>query len=215
MTMNLSKVAMAENREFVVVERDPQRARVVQGIFDADWSYGEIDAAHLGSFVLSPINSRSQITKLIESAKRTVAIQIEIFFDPAIFDLLAKKQKQGVAVSVLLPSPKKIDFGLQTVAELRRRGITNIRFIKKPNPHCKLIIADNQQAYIGSINLSTNSMDNNRELGVILDDASIVSQLIQINMADWSKGEAFPVGTLAKAAARPPARLPISFDIGL
>jgi phosphatidylserine/phosphatidylglycerophosphate/cardiolipin synthase-like enzyme len=214
MTMNLSKGAMADNREFVIVERDPQRAKQVQNLFDADWTYDGFDGANLGSLVLSPVNARSQLTKLIESAKTSLVIEIEVFYDPAIFDLLAKKQKQGVAISVLLPSPKQIDFGLQTVEELRRRGITNIRFIKKPVPHCKLIVADAQRAYIGSVNLTTNSMDKNRELGIILDDPSIVSQLVQINQGDWAKGEPFPSGTLTNSGRTAP-RVPVSFDTGV
>lgn len=214
MTMNLSKGAMLDNREFVIVERDPQRAQQVQALFDADWTYDSFDGSKLGNLVLSPVNARSQLTRLIDSAQKSLSIEIEVFYDPDIFDLLARKQKAGVAVSVLLPNPKKLDFGLQTAEELRRRGITNIQFIKKPVPHCKLIIADAQRAYIGSVNLTTNSMDKNRELGILLDDPGIVGKLLQINKSDWSHGEPFPAGTLASPSRMAP-RVPITFDTGL
>jgi phosphatidylserine/phosphatidylglycerophosphate/cardiolipin synthase-like enzyme len=75
-------------------------------------------------------------------------------------------------------------------------------------------VADSERAYIGSVNLTTNSMDKNRELGILLDDASIVSQLNQINKADWAKAEAFPTGTLP-GPSRTLTRLPVSFDMGL
>ncbi|MBC7545742.1 MAG: hypothetical protein H7338_23675 [Candidatus Sericytochromatia bacterium] len=210
MTMNLSKAAMLDNREFIIIEKDPQRVKLVQQLFDADWSYTPFDAKNLGSLVLSPVNSRSQLTSLIESAQRTLVMEIEVFFDPAIFDLLAKKMKQGVVISVLLPSPKKIDFGLQTVAELRKRGVTNVRFIQAPMIHAKLIVADGARAYIGSINPTTNSMDNNRELGIILDEPGIVSKLVQVNVADWSKGEDFPA--TIQTRGRTVTKAPIDFE---
>lgn len=39
---------------------------------------------------------------------------------------------------------------------------------KKPYLHAKVILRDGKYAYIGSHNLTTNSLDNNRELGVFL-----------------------------------------------
>jgi phosphatidylserine/phosphatidylglycerophosphate/cardiolipin synthase-like enzyme len=39
---------------------------------------------------------------------------------------------------------------------------------KKPYIHSKYFVIDDRYTYIGSMNLSTNAMDNNREIGIVL-----------------------------------------------
>ncbi|MNL80459.1 cardiolipin synthetase [compost metagenome] len=51
--------------------------------------------------------------------------------------------------------------------------------------HAKLIVVDGAAAYVGSINLTTNSLNNNRELGVIVRERSIVNRLVTFSSADW------------------------------
>ena len=59
---------------------------------------------------------------------------------------------------------------------LARAGI-DIRMLDAPYVHAKAIIVDGQSAFVGSQNLTANSLDGNREAGVVLSDLLAVSRL--------------------------------------
>ena len=44
-------------------------------------------------------------------------------------------------------------------------------FLKKPYLHGKIIMIDNEKMFLGSQNLTKNSLENNREVGIILTPA--------------------------------------------
>lgn len=44
-------------------------------------------------------------------------------------------------------------------------------FLKKPYLHGKIIVIDNKKIWLGSQNLTKNSLENNREVGIILTTA--------------------------------------------
>lgn len=50
---------------------------------------------------------------------------------------------------------------------------------KKPYVHTKLIIVDQEYAIIGSMNLSANALDNNREIGIIVKDKDLIGKLVK------------------------------------
>lgn len=52
------------------------------------------------------------------------------------------------------------------IEELRSHGIT-IHTPDKPYVHAKAIFVDGEIGYIGSINFTQNSIDNNREVGLL------------------------------------------------
>jgi phosphatidylserine/phosphatidylglycerophosphate/cardiolipin synthase-like enzyme len=52
--------------------------------------------------------------------------------------------------------------------------------------HAKMIISDDKKAYIGSINFSTQSMDKNRELGIILTQQDIIQTISTTFQKDWN-----------------------------
>ena len=56
--------------------------------------------------------------------------------------------------------------------------------------HAKAMIADQNRAYIGSVNGSTTSLSNNREFGVFTNDADVVSGLYQFMVNDLNHAKA-------------------------
>jgi phosphatidylserine/phosphatidylglycerophosphate/cardiolipin synthase-like enzyme len=57
--------------------------------------------------------------------------------------------------------------------------------------HAKVIIADNKEAFVGSENFSSTSLDQNRELGIIVSDPAVVSQLSATFAKDWQSAAPF------------------------
>jgi phosphatidylserine/phosphatidylglycerophosphate/cardiolipin synthase-like enzyme len=63
----------------------------------------------------------------------------------------------------------------------------NIRFSKQYIIHAKVIIVDQQRAIIGSINLTRNSLESNRELAIITHDPKVLLKLIIVFKQDWKQ----------------------------
>ncbi|HLL51444.1 MAG TPA: phospholipase D-like domain-containing protein, partial [Thermomicrobiales bacterium] len=51
--------------------------------------------------------------------------------------------------------------------------------------HAKIIVADGERAFVGSQNLSATSLDQNRELGIIVDDPVNLARLMRTFEADF------------------------------
>jgi phosphatidylserine/phosphatidylglycerophosphate/cardiolipin synthase-like enzyme len=54
--------------------------------------------------------------------------------------------------------------------------------------HAKAIIADGERAFVGSQNLSATSLDQNRELGIIVDDPINLARLTRTFEIDFRAG---------------------------
>jgi phosphatidylserine/phosphatidylglycerophosphate/cardiolipin synthase-like enzyme len=52
--------------------------------------------------------------------------------------------------------------------------------------HAKIIVVDGKTAFVGSENISTQSLDRNRELGIIVSDAGVFSTLQSTFQKDWT-----------------------------
>jgi cardiolipin synthase A/B len=55
--------------------------------------------------------------------------------------------------------------------------------------HAKIIVVDNKVAFVGSDNISTQSLDQNRELGIIVSDSSVLHTLQTTFQNDWGVSE--------------------------
>ncbi len=187
MTSNLTKGAFTKNREYGILDRDPADAAITQQIFDADWEHKPI-AVSSRNLVVSPDNSRTQLATLISSARKSVHVQDEVMADPAIFKLLGDRAKAGVDVRVQLG---RLSGSADEDAkrDLLAAGVKQIRVVDSPTLHAKMVLVDKKSAYVGSINLTTNSLDKNRELGVIVDDPRTIADIGATAEKDWAAGK--------------------------
>lgn len=191
MTMNLSTSAFLYNREYIVVDRVPAEVAEVGKIFDADWNYAPYTPSR-PDFVVSPVNSRAQILKLIDSAKKSLVYQVEFLSDREMAAHLAARVKAGVEVTAMMSAQQKDpcsgkDSNAETTALMQQLGITKFAFTHKVTMHAKAIVVDNKTAYIGSENFTANSLNNNRELGILTSDPVVVKPLIKTMNQDWAE----------------------------
>ena len=57
--------------------------------------------------------------------------------------------------------------------------------------HAKMISVDEKIAFVGSENFSETSLNDNRELGIILTDKAIINSLSDIFIQDWKLARPF------------------------
>ena len=183
LTLNLSPASFTTNREHGVIDTDPARVAEIARVFDADWQRRDVAVGH-PDLVWSPVNARDRLLSLLRAATTTVDVEAEILTDEAARRALTDLAGRGVQVRVLLPPADAGDPTVGGLDALRQRG-AQLRRLDNPYPHTKLIIVDGARAYVGSVNLSANSLDNNRELGIVIDDSPAVQRLKDSFAADW------------------------------
>jgi phosphatidylserine/phosphatidylglycerophosphate/cardiolipin synthase-like enzyme len=196
MTTNFTGAAFLNNREYVVVDRIPADVAEVAAVFEADWQERPYVPQN-PAIVLSPTNSRSRLRDLLASATKSIEMNIEFAMDPELIGLMGAKAKAGVDVQVLLSAHGKDKCTGESVNDeeariLTANGVTKFAFMKKLNLHAKAIVVDGVRAYIGSENLTANSLDNNRELGLIFTDRTLINTLLKSMRNDWFATTATP-----------------------
>lgn len=187
LNQNLTKNAFDKNREYDVCDDNVEEVEEAADIFAADWERKNY-APTAANLVVSPDNSRGKITALIESAKETLDVEMEVLQDQKVVELLATIAK-NLPVRVILPPETTISGSAGVMEKLRAEGV-EVKTMTSPYPHAKLIVADGKRAYIGSVNLSDQSLDKNRELGILISQPDIVDRLEEQFAKDWrSAGE--------------------------
>ncbi len=190
MTANFTLSALGgttsvSNREYGIIDSNSQDIQAVTDIFNADWHRTDVhfDDPNL---VVSPINSRNAFTSLINSAHNTLVIEAEEMNDTNIEQALGKAAQRGVRVQVILPAPAASsgDSNSQGIQTIQQRNV-QVREDTRLYMHAKIIVVDGQRAFVGSENISAASLDQNRELGIIISDPRVLSTLQQTFQRDW------------------------------
>jgi phosphatidylserine/phosphatidylglycerophosphate/cardiolipin synthase-like enzyme len=186
LNQNLTVAASSKNREYNIIDTNLEDVQEVRNIFIADWQRKTYipKRAHL---LVSPINSRDTIANLATTSVQTIDIEAEVITDPKIVTLLTELAKTR-HIRLITPTLSQISSNEDSLRELKNIGV-NVRVLSSPYMHAKLIITDSKKAYIGSVNLTTQSMDENRELGIILTDQTIIQTLLKTYEADWEKAK--------------------------
>ncbi|PJC56930.1 hypothetical protein CO024_00485 [Candidatus Gracilibacteria bacterium CG_4_9_14_0_2_um_filter_38_7] len=164
-TGNLSYSSFTTNREFYIIGRNPTDLQTLQNIFLADFE-GKQTFESTPNLVISPINSRKKIEILLTSAKKDIFLYAENFGDESILNILSQKVTDGIPITICMADPTKVSSNTKAIALLKSRGI-DVRTSKKPMIHAKRALIDDIYSYIGSENFSTNSLDENREIGIL------------------------------------------------
>jgi cardiolipin synthase A/B len=192
MTLNLTASAFTRNREFAVSITDPAAVAEIRQVFEADWNRQAVHPQQ-PTLVWSPDNSRPKTLAVIRGAKRTLDVYNEEMQDGETETALAEAARRSVAVRVLMTGGGG---GNDPNAPGRQRisqaGV-QVRLIDSPYIHAKMMLADaggeGAIAFVGSENISTSSLDQNRELGVLANDPSHLKRLHDAFEHDWADAQ--------------------------
>ena len=192
MTSNFSRSGLGgyssssnyNNREYDIIDSNATDVTAVMAIFQADWNRttAQFNDPNL---VVSPVNSRGAFISLINSAHSTLLIEAEEMNDSMIEQAISAAAQRGVHVEVILPAPSgSHDSNSSGIATIKQSGV-QVEEDSHLYMHAKIIVADGRKAFVGSENISTQSLDQNRELGIIVSDTNVLNTLQQTFQKDW------------------------------
>lgn len=188
-TFNLCEKYFTVTRDYGVITTDRQQVAQIVEVFDSDWSHTDWDSTVYRGLLWSNSNSRYHMAKFIDTAEHRLRIQHPKYVDAVILDHVAAAVGRGVSVHVLCGGRHGIsDWDiLDTFASLRtlRRFGVKVRKQKNLRVHAKLVIVDDHEALVGSMNIDRSAFDLRRELGITVVDPAAVGQLSQVFDADW------------------------------
>ena len=190
LTANLTRSALggssvARNREFGVIDAHGDDVAEAVAIFQADWNRTQ-PTLHDTNMVVSPVNARARITALFAQARTSLLVEDEEMYDSASEDALIAAARRGVDVRLILPGTTDIEAA--DAARLKAGGVQLV-YVSAPYIHAKAIVSDGRLAFIGSENFSQTSLDQNREVGLLLADTTALATITTTFERDWAVGQ--------------------------
>ena len=187
MTLNFDE-RYSSGRDYAVLDRQPADVAAIEAAFNADYAGQRVTAgAGTGDLVWSP-GAASTVLQMIASATRSIDLEDEeMAYAPATARLCAA-ERRGVAVRVVMTYATEWRSAL---IRLARCGVgVHLYHGERYYIHAKLLIVDGRSALVSSQNLSTGSLQYNRELGITVAGAAVTG-LTRAFAEDYD-GRAYP-----------------------
>jgi cardiolipin synthase len=152
-TFNLTRKCFRRTCDVGLVASDPSIVASLRALFAADCRRHDLPNPLDPRVLVGPNLLRPRLAALIASATRHIRIIDPRVDDPEILSLLGRRQTEGIRVDVATG---------RRVGDLKSHG--------------KLIVIDGTTAVIGSMSLSTTSLDSRREVAIeVCDEAQVRS----------------------------------------
>jgi len=193
MTANLTSQYYAASRDFLVLDTNRADITAVTAVFDAYFTHAGVRPGDGSDLVWSPTDSQGQLIGLIDGATSSLRIYSEEMGDTSVENALIRAAKRGVDVQVCGENQGgEYD---RAYARLARAGI-RISYYSSPTGfyiHGKVIEADygtaHAKIFIGSENFSDTSLNDNRELGLIISSHAVMAAVAGTFAADFRHGQ--------------------------
>jgi phosphatidylserine/phosphatidylglycerophosphate/cardiolipin synthase-like enzyme len=196
MSLNLVAEDYTSTRDVAVEDTDPSDVTAIESTFDADFAGGTGPATSAGDHLLWSPGSEPGIVGVINGARRSLDVENEEMDSTAVTTALVNAAHRGVDVEVCMTADSSNTGALDQIAAAGghvhlypdRDGVLYI--------HEKLVLADSgtasAEAVVGSINFSTSSLDDNRELDIVLSEEDAPTQLTALGAAFASDYDGAP-----------------------
>ncbi len=188
-SLNWETKNLTETRDYAIVTSHPHEVQEVVLCFESDWDRKDFDPGEKAKLIWCSVNGRARIAQFIDEAKHTLFVQNERFQDMVIIERIIRAAARGVKVHIMVRPPhtlkkEKLIDGVGGLRIMDDVGI-KIHKLKHLKLHGKMMLADGSRAIVGSINLSSGSFDDRRELAIEVNDVEIVERLMEIAHFDW------------------------------
>jgi cardiolipin synthase len=185
MTMNVTFSSPTQNREYLAIDTDPDDVAEAEAVFQAD--HAQTTASVAGKLLVAPVNARDGLLGLVQNATTKLDLEGEELSDATLVPALVDAKNRGVAVRVVLADSTPSNAMATAVQSLQADGI-EVKKLSVPYIHAKAIVADDTLAYVGSANFTQNSLDSNREIGLVISNPDEVAKVEAAVDGDFTAG---------------------------
>ncbi|MCQ4079522.1 phospholipase D-like domain-containing protein [Streptomyces sp. RB6PN25] len=188
---NLTSQYYPTSRDYGVFDSDSKDVNAIEQVFDADYTDASITPSDGDNLLWSPTDSQSRLLSFINSATKSLDVEEEEFSDSAIVKAIAQKAQEGVTVRVVVEDPSSY---ASEISEIKNAGGTVVGYSSSTGfyIHAKAMVADygtsTAAVEVGSMNISSNSLSSNRELGITLHDTGVESVVENAFTSDYDGG---------------------------
>jgi cardiolipin synthase len=192
-TANLTQNYYKTSRDFLVVDHNKADIAAIVRVFNADFAHQSITPGDGADLVWSPTDSQRQILGVINGAKKSLRVYSEEMGDSTVVDDLIAAAKRGVDVMVC--GENLSGEYTSTFEKMARDGVHVAYYSSSTGFYIlgKVVEADygtkNARIFIGSENFSSTSLNQNRELGLIVTTPSILSGIAKVFATDYANGK--------------------------
>jgi len=190
MTLNWTSRYYSDTRDVGVIDRIPSDVAAIEATFHADDAGTRIDPSPGADLVWSPTASLPDLLALINGAKHGLFVENEEMGSADIIDALVEAARRGVNVEICMTDSSRWSAAFE---ELVSAGV-HIRVYSPAAAiyiHAKVLVRDpglgDQEAFAGSQNFSTESLRDNRELGILMTSGPPVGQLQTLIQDDYAR----------------------------
>jgi cardiolipin synthase len=155
--MGFNYTYIERSRSFGIVTEDRAWVREAENLFIAD-ATRQVYTPACDTFLVSPGNSRQQLTKFIQDAQKQLLIYDGKLSDADMMRLLMQKAREGIEIRVIGKAGKYTPNIKVAPLDMRL--------------HAQAIVRDGTSMYLGSQSLRTLELDARREVSVILSSPS-------------------------------------------
>ncbi|WP_042427159.1 phospholipase D-like domain-containing protein [Streptacidiphilus anmyonensis] len=191
LTGNLTSKYYSTSRDYGVLDNDANDVAAIEKVFNADYAHTSVTPGDGDNLLWSPTDAQTRLLSVINGATKTLDVEEEEFSDSAVVNAIAARAKAGVKVRVVLETPGSYS---SEVSQIKSAGGTVVGYSSSTGfyIHAKAIVADyglsTQKVEAGSMNITSNSLGNNRELGIILTDSGVAGTIETAFNSDYAGG---------------------------
>jgi cardiolipin synthase len=176
-------------RDFGIWDTGAADVAAIEAVFNADFAHEAVAPSDGSDLVWSP-GSEAQLLTVINGAKKTLAVETEEMSSTPMVSALVAAAKRGVDVEVTMTNSSEYDPEWSKIVAAGGHVHLYAASTKALYIHAKVISADagltDQMIYVGSINLSSFSMNDNRELGIVTSSASTDEAVTSVVDGDFN-----------------------------
>jgi phosphatidylserine/phosphatidylglycerophosphate/cardiolipin synthase-like enzyme len=195
MTLNLTPTDYKTTRDFAVITNNAADVAAIEMTFNADFTNAKITPPTGENLVWSPTNASSALQGLINGAMKSLLISQEEFGDETLVAAVVAALKRGATVTLVQENMNSQYSATLTTLKTAGAKIATYSSNTGRYIHAKTVLADygtaNAKLFVGSENFTTDSLADNRELGLIFSDANCMAGVSAAITADFNGGTTF------------------------
>ncbi|MFI9323638.1 phosphatidylserine/phosphatidylglycerophosphate/cardiolipin synthase family protein [Kitasatospora aureofaciens] len=191
LTGNLDATYYSSSRDYGVLDTDANDVNAIEQVFAADYAKTSITPSDGDNLVWSPTDSQDRLLALINGAQASLDVEELEFGDQALVDAVTAAANRGVTVRVVGMNPSSYGSSFDGVTAAGAKVVT-YSSTTGLYIHAKAVVADygtsTAKVFAGSENFSDNSLNNNRELGLIVSDSGVLNTIESTFATDFANG---------------------------